>query len=677
ASSSGNLGGGALYLSPVGSATIESCTFNGNKVTYGDNSCGGAVYIANSAASSIQNCTFYGNYTSSASSENDGGALYVNGTETTVVSFCTFANNGSSSTVGTILGGSIFVHQGQLRIIGTIAVGNTGTGDVYLYLDGGGSITSSGYNRVGTLAAGNSSSSGYINWDSNNVGTNAGNDISNSSWGFADFFGENELAANYNSNTAGTGNDAIAIPTLALSESNPNSTKAIDGARSLSSGTVIPSSSCPRTDERGVLRFSNAGAAPDIGAFEVNQSGSSSDDDSEYASYTIRSIKISGIPNTLSIVGQTAILHATVTYVNGTTTTTAEPLTWHSDNTNVAVFESSSSGAIYTRSIGEAKITVSARDNEYSDSAKIYVIWEQEDTNIHPNVVNLVNQLNLQLDNDNINFYIMANAPDDANLLTDKKFTSEFQKAYNSKPSFADYESNNFSSNSSFSRAAKSGLKDSFTPGINTALNNQYAGLLLPVFCTWEFELADLADEFNIDEEELYSMSDAEFSSWLFKNINIGFARTNGNFLPAVSSSNQSSLQSASKAKAKAAASSSSGALSVNRGGDSVTVSMRAYLANVTPNGSEGSSLISDSTGTKRLIIPAGSNPISNTANISGTIWTTKLASSSSNNSDSDSDSSSGSGKKSGGGGGGGCSSLNLNLIALILLALLFNRKHA
>ncbi|MBR1417982.1 MAG: hypothetical protein IJ576_03350, partial [Synergistaceae bacterium] len=70
--------------------------------------------------------------------------------------------------------------------------------------------------------------------------------------------------------------------------------------------------------------------------------------------------------------------------------------------------------------------------------------------------------------------------------------------------------------------------------------------------------------------------------------------------------------------------------------------------------------------------IPAGSKPISNMANLSGTIWTTKIKTSDSNsNSGSNSDSSSGS-KKSGG-GGGGCNALGLS--SVVLIAALFALK--
>ena len=70
----------------------------------------------------------------------------------------------------------------------------------------------------------------------------------------------------------------------------------------------------------------------------------------------------------------------------------------------------------------------------------------------------------------------------------------------------------------------------------------------------------------------------------------------------------------------------------------------------------------------------AGSTPISNMANLSGTIWTTKIETSDSDsdsNSGSDSDSSSAS-KKSGG-GGGGCNALGLS--SLVLIAALFSLK--
>ena len=657
--------GGAVYINQGDTLTITSSSFifNASQATGSSaESKGGAVYTGEISSTTFTNNSFYYNTTGlDGSSNGTGGAVYLNesGNGTATVNFCTFTGNSAYGGHG----GGLAVNNGSLLIRGSLIVGNTALygSDVCKGADGGARISSGRDNRLVSYSNGDNA----LSWTVANGITGAADDETGS-WTALSFFiatpVPDDLSSEnlfFSSISVGA-DDSVKLPVIQLDQNK-------DGAIDQAVNTVRLA---PDYDQRGVLRAGN-GAAPDIGAFEVNQAGYSEGDDSNpYAEYTIRSIELSGIPNTLSIVGQTAILHATVTYINGTRTTTAEPLTWKSSDTNVAEFENASSGAIYTKSLGETTITVSARDGEYSASKTIYVIWEQEDTNIHPNVLNLVDQLNMQLENDNINFYVMANAPDDDNLLTDSKFIASYRDAYKAKPSFADYNSSNFSSNSSFGRAAKSGLKDAFTPGINTAVNSQYAGLLLPVFCRWEFDLEDLADEFDSDSEKIYSMSDSEFSSWLFKHINIGFARTGGKFLPAVSSSNQSNMQAA--AMIRKSDDASSGALSVNRSSDSVTVSLRAYLANVTPQDNKGSSLIADSTGRKLLIIPAGSTPISNMANLSGTIWTTKIETSDSDsdsNSGSDSDSSSGS-KKS---GGGGCNALGLS--SLVLIAALFALK--
>lgn len=694
AGSAHQYGGGAIYLTPVGVAVINSCTFSGNRVNHTDNSLGGAVYLANTSSSRIENCTFYNNSAEGAN-ENDGGAVYLTGTGSVIISFCTFSEN-RATTGNTLRGGALFVNNGSLNIIGSIVAGNDTGGDIY---HANGNIVSGGYNRVGRLAAGSGSASGYTNWDSNNVGTGAATDIADNgtrNWTSASFFGSETLKDN-GGERAGAGSDAnysAIVPTIALSEANPNSTRAVDGARNISTNTVIPNGSYPQYDERRLETVQRAqmGAAPDIGAFEVYQSSGGDGTNNPYAEFSIRSIQMSGIPNTLSIVGQTAILHATVTYLNGTTTTTTEPLTWRSSNTNVAVFENANSGSIYTKAIGTATITVTAR-NQYSDSKTIYVIWDLQETNVHPNVQNVIEQLNLQLNQDNINFYLMATT-DLASAANDSTFKSAFRNEWGVEPKIIACDESDFSNNSSFRRAAKNGYNKAFTAGINTVVNNQQTGALLPVMCVWTFDKDELASSFNTTKANLNAMSDSAFSKWLFEKINIGFYRTGGKFLPAISGSNESTLQSSefsfnnfNNAESNEDAdynynaddeldfvtaedASNSGALSVQRGGDSVAVSMLAYIANVQPNGDSGSKLISTSDNKKFLVMPGGSTPFNNLANISGTIWaaTAESSNSGSNNTT----------KSSGGGGGGGCNAFNGGIFILLITAfLLFNKKHA
>lgn len=633
---------------------------------------GGAVYTNNvTSRTNLTNNSFYCNYVNvRGSDEGYGGAVHLNegGSGSATVSFCTIILNDSNG-----YGGGLAINGGRVNILGALIVDNKSSlgigGDVWQ--SSSATISSGGDNRVVNYA----NTTSVMQWSASNGITGATGDETGA-WTAATFFTSDQK---FTSSSTGLlsfvglavgVSDDLKLPTLPL-----DSTK--DGAIDKAESTK---NLAPKEDQVGTTRPQPSTGYPDIGAYEYPMGGSGDDSDNPYADYTIRSIELSGIPNTLSIVGQTAILHATVTYVNGTKTTTDEPLTWtlkdiegsnairFSDNKNS---KTSSSGSVYADGIGVSEITVSARDGAYKDSKKIYVIWHQQDTNIHPNVLNLVNQLNLQLSNDSINFYIMSAGYKDA--VSDSSFKSAFKNAWGTEPKVIELNGSSFSSNANFSRAAQSKLDKAYSAGITANINNQETGAVLPVFCIWNFDLNDLDEDFNSNGDAIETMTDSEFSAWLFKNLNIGFEITGGEFLPAVSSSNQSSLQSAAfKDLVTAEDAVNSGALSVQRGENDVTVSMLAYIANVEPKGSTGSKLLTTSGNQKLLVIPGGNSA----KNISGTIWTAEAASSS-NNDNSNSGSGSSSGKKSGGGGGGGCNALGLGFIALAAIALKFKiNKH-
>ena len=106
---------------------------------------------------------------------------------------------------------------------------------------------------------------------------------------------------------------------------------------------IIPYSrrqSFPNTDERGVGRVSDSGEINiDIGAcfFDGTRPGPEPE---PIRAYTISRVEISGVPNNLRRVGQTASLIAKVYYSNGRTVLGGsgegeEPVIWTSDKPNI------------------------------------------------------------------------------------------------------------------------------------------------------------------------------------------------------------------------------------------------------------------------------------------------------------------------------------------------------
>ena len=325
--------GGAAYIaSDV--ALIESCTFNKNVAGTESNSTGsyggGAVFMSISGrsregddAGRIINSVFTRNQVLSGTNS-CGGAISLMGT-VKVIS-CTL----SISNTVTNYGGGIFIgNNSTLYISGTLAVGNSAQNGGDVYKGDGASRISEGYNRIGVYGTGGNNTG----WKSDN---GLDSDRENTTWTKADFYGDNDLADNVKSDTVPPviGSSVGTIGTLRLKSLMLNEAESLELADRAT--TVIPfilRYNFPQYDIRGVDRR-ELGTMLDIGA--VFYDGTTrSDEDDEKSHYSIASVKMSGIPNSMKGIGQTASIIAVVRYTNGRSAfggsgTDLESVTWES-----------------------------------------------------------------------------------------------------------------------------------------------------------------------------------------------------------------------------------------------------------------------------------------------------------------------------------------------------------
>ena len=289
--------GGALYVN-ADTSTIDSCTFSDNSSSLTGEARGGAVYFSVQDSGRIQNSTFTGNEVSGGSTSY-GGALATYGNVTLTMSTFTASNKATER------GGGIYIGSGTLTISATIIVGNSATLGNDVWSDG--SVASRGYNRVGTYGQGSANTS----WTSA-VGGSTDTDRSNTSWTTETFFGNGELDYNEESETVPPYIGSILaererIMTLMLSE---DVTLAITDRAT----NIIPNNrkaSFPEFDQRGVSRWASINDLS-IGAVNFDGDINNPSDDDPNATYTIQSVMMSGIPNTLRSIGQTASLTALI-----------------------------------------------------------------------------------------------------------------------------------------------------------------------------------------------------------------------------------------------------------------------------------------------------------------------------------------------------------------------------
>jgi len=304
--------GGALHIT-ADYAEIDSCTFDTNACTAGQNVRGGAVFLDTSGGISpsislVENSTFTLNRAINGTTESIGGALYADGALR--IRSCTLTLNNVATTKG---GGLYIGSSGNITISGTLFVGNSAAlgGDVW----SDGTWTSMGYNRVGIYGTGSANAS----WIANPV---PDSDKENKSWTTETFYSDNALDDNEidDSKPPYIGSSLMEatqrLQTIMLKE-DANLT-ASDRATN-----IIPYNlrfQFPEFDQRGAQRrrvVSGTGVPLDIGPLLFG--GTWEPDEEPTNPYTIAYVQISGVPNSIRKIGQTASLIAKIYYTNGRT----------------------------------------------------------------------------------------------------------------------------------------------------------------------------------------------------------------------------------------------------------------------------------------------------------------------------------------------------------------------
>ncbi len=680
----GNSGGngGGMYAAAV-RVTIRACTFSENYLNLSGNSGeGGAVYINTASYQTgpnrIENCTFYNNSLNDGISPSDdgqevsgGGALSLHSESSTQVVSCTFSENGSQ-----YKGGAIYVAEGNMTISGTIVVGNTRMGVYDIWSDG--DISSGGYNRIGVYGTGSGVTDFY---------SEARNDTDRTSypskgWSKSTFFGSNELAVNARTDIGDTippyiGSERagrVRLLTLMLSEDAklPLADRATN---------IIPYSrrtSFPNVDERGVSRVSGGeGVNLDIGAVFFDGTRYSPSP-SPVASYSISRIEISGVPNNLRRVGQTASLIATIYYTNGRPAlggsgTDEEPVKWSSDKPNIIrINEDTGDITVLNYTPGNTYVTITvttqrtdSSGNQVSASRPIRVTeYTYSYLNTSPSILNYLNGYVEQIAEYDISL-MLADASSTA--VNSSSFQNRFSSVWTGATAsqVTDISNASLAFNTQTAYTNTEGLKASKNAGVNINFRGRNNGDLFPLVYSWTFSGSELEEilGYNLAKQAITD----DLANQIFSTMRIDFQGATSS-RPVISSGAVSATDTNSGG-VTAASARSAGVLTLSTadGGKGLKVEMTAYLGNLTVSGNNDGSQLIQGTGSSLLVVPDGSGT---DGAIYGTMWLANkqgAANNDSSNNSTNNNSNGGTTSTKGSGGGGGCNGLGLILPAMAL----------
>ena len=620
--------GGALNLAGA-QATVVRSTFEANECATGN---GGAIFSA-AALSRIANCTFFDNQ---AGSSGEGGAVTLDGTdnERTALFYNTFVGNKAGGN-----GGGLYTRV-AVRMMGNVLVGNNApaTHGADVFSAGSRKITSLGYNVMRVFGTQGGSGpidvsglwTDYVGPASESVNEDS-IDAQNTP---AAFFGADPKLTESNVKVG-----AASHPLKVLVPSNPPN-KLLDRIpnRYASSRFVIYFSGIPNadggkthTDERGQDRDTSSVGDNDIGAYERGTGGSPGDPDNPGVVGGLASIRISGVPNSLTSIGQTASLVAEAYDQGGKRIAAPVPVTWSSSNTGVAHIDDN--GNLVALSLGTTVIRATTKSNAMSgspatDSVTLTVDKDVSDyLNIHPRIWQ---QLGIYNEAAASSGSTLAFADVDPALVKAGAFQTAFRGAWSTSAS----QITKLGASAPIAVKSASGFSiDGYTaekPGASLTLGGRKKGEVLALLYRWSFSWETLSKLLGRKVTEAPSVSE------LFKALRV-------DFVPAAGATGWNVVGAGGVSARDAAA---KGALKLVRGNNGVTVALRAYLANVGGAAPSGARLMNG-----LLVVPDGTAD----ASVGGTMWISQKAASS------------GGGSKGNGEGGGGCS---LGLVGALGLAL-------
>ncbi len=657
--------GGAIYLN-ADAGTIESCTFDSNQCSNtGGDSAGGAVYFdvsntAVSTASSVVNSTFSSNQAYGGST-NYGGALYIVGDVS--LNCDTFTNGNTASDRG----GALYIGSGTTTITATILAGNTANIGRDVYVEG--NVNSRGYNRIGVYGRSGHNTS----WLSD---INSTTDRENSAWSKATFFGD---AAELAVNPTGTENqppvigyidDEQTVYLLTIMISEDVTLPLADRATNIIPFARRYTLNISQYDQQRVDRFAS-GNDLSLGATyaykNVSEGGGTTTTE-----YPIASITMSGIPNTLKSIGQTASLVALIRYTNGRTaygipegqtkTDGLEYVTWSSSLPSVVYIDKN--GNLTARAVGTAIITV--RTNRET-AGGVYATASRPVTvsGIY-SYMNVVESFQTYFSSyiEQIAEHDIALSLVDANssMVRASSFQRNFSDVWDSSASqvteITAASSPTFTTYTTYNNTE--GLKASKNAGVNINFQQRQDGDLFPLMYSWNFTGEEIKALTGSDLSSTATIT-STVATTLFDKLRIDFQGSS--VTCTVIGPDGVSVAEAIDA----------GALVLTKadGGRGLHVELTVYLGNIAATGvGDGPQLVKSSGANMLLIVPDGTSD----GAINGTMWMAQKGSSSSTQPTPVTPTPT-TPTTTSGGGGGGCESLGLGMIGAVIVFTLRRAK--
>lgn len=656
--------GGALYLN-VDVAEIDSCTFDQNSVTGGTNAYGGAVYFdvsgtASASESTIVNSTFTANTAAGGTNYNYGGALYTAGKINVISSAFTMGNSATDR------GGAIYISSSLTKFMATIAVGNTASIGSDIYAETNTDCDAGFYNRVGIYGTGGSNSPG-----SKFSGGNGNKE--NTSWITSTFYGSNGLADNIwdasKPPMVGCSVNQILLQTLMLDEDAnlPLDCTAID---------IIEWNlrfQLPQFDQRGVDRWNNRNHI-EIGPMYFGSGGGTPSE--PITTYIIQSVTMSGIPNTLRSIGQTASLIALIRYTNGRTAyggndSGYEPIVWTSSNPNIVRIDQKGNitALAVTPNNSYVTITVSTKRNTAggtpaTDSRAVRVLGQYSYLNISPVYQNYLASYIQEIAEYDISLGL---ADVNTSGVKSSSFQREFKAAW--KADKATQITDLTTSTPTFSTRTSynvSGYVPSKRAAANINYQNRSNGDIFPLVYTWNFSGSEIKALLGSDLSE--KTFNAKLAEELFNVLRIDFQGTGKTF----------QVVGGSGVSAKDAYTNQALTLTKADGNKGVSIQLTAYLANVEASGTNADGVQFMGSGSRKLlVVPDGTND----GAIAGSMWMIQKGSSPSTPDTPsvpdtpDTPDTPSKGNSGGGSGGGGCNASGLGL-GVLAMFFMFRRKR-
>ncbi|MDR1740823.1 MAG: Ig-like domain-containing protein [Synergistaceae bacterium] len=671
-------GGGAVYFAGQGNGTFNRCTFTENTaylqrepnkadamvtINGGEPAIeGGAVMAVTKGDKGVRfiNCTFTRNQVYSMHATCIGGALYLSGRSE--VYFCTITDKNavSPSSIHYGLGGGIYIDKGanqSFTMAATAVVGNSAPYGNDIFRSENVTLMTYGYNRIGTygiISVISPFTPTVYTWASDGLVQGAkAYDIE--SLGQDEMFptGSNVLRANYfdpdlplASLDIGVGTDLDGKGPYYLLTVLPNANDSQNAAVNqipARQGQLMMTP--PYIDERGVPRPQPPASGNETGQFDI---GAVELWPAEGAGFEpggqVTSVKMGGIPDRMSKIGQECILVATVF---PTEAGISQEVIWSSTNPAVATIDQN--GLLKSIGVGSTTIVVTSvelkANGQPAVASRVLVVKPDEEYEEPPAVVVDIEKFNDFLKysgyGESLEFMI-----DGAYEKMTSRFNTGFRSVYGVTPEVVELTNYNLSpfkavptgdlASSDASASGWTAIK-AIKPGlqVKVIMQSKAGGAVLPMKFSWTLTKSELSKLLGRDVEGVPDVT-------LFKTLNIGFTGADGVTVPVVNADGAAGGVRASDAQKESA-------LFWNKTGeDDITVALEVFLADVQPVQSEAEAKnIAASVGGVKMnegVLTVADGAADGT--IEGTMW---LLHGSDNNDD-------GNGGNVGRKGGGGCS---------------------